>query len=462
MAEMFDLILKNGTVVTPGGVAETDIAVRGGRIADFGSFATAAAKEVIDCKHLHILPGVIDTQVHFREPGLTHKEDISTGTLSAIAGGVTTVFEMPNTNPPAVSADTLHDKLRLARGRAWCDYAFFIGGCAENAASLDALEFLPGCCGVKIFMGSSTGALLASRDDVILSILENGTRRVALHAEDEERLKSRKHIAEAGHDVRNHPDWRDVETALKATQRAVRLAREVGRRIHLLHVTSAEEMEFLSAHRDIATIETTPQHLTLSAPECYERLGTLAQMNPPIRDRLHQAALWHAVQTGIVDVLGSDHAPHTRAEKAQPYPASPGGMTGVQTMLPLMLDHLHRGRLSLERLADLLAHGPQRIYQISRKGRLTVGYDADFAIVDLCKSRTITNKWIQSKCGWTPFDGMTVTGWVQGTMLRGKMVMWEDEILESPRGEVVNFMELSKTLAKALTQTMAAAKTECC
>lgn len=462
MSEIFDLILKNGTIVTPGGVTETDIAVKDGRIADLGSFATAAAQETIDCSNLHVLPGVIDTQVHFREPGLTHKEDLSTGTLSAIAGGVTTVFEMPNTDPLTISFDTLHDKLHRAQGRAWCDYAFFVGGCAENAMDIGTLEMLPGCCGVKIFMGSSTGALLAAQDEVILSILKNGTRRVALHAEDEERLKSRKYIAEATHDVRDHPNWRDAETALKATQRAVKLAREAGRRIHLLHVTSADEMAFLAAHKDIATIETTPQHLTLSAPECYERLGTLAQMNPPIRDKHHQDALWRAVQTGVVDVLGSDHAPHTREEKAKQYPASPSGMTGVQTMLPVMLNHVHHGRLSLERLVDLLAHGPQRIYQINRKGRIAVGYDADFAIVDLKKSRAITNKWIQSKCGWSPFDGMSVTGWVQGTILRGKTVMWEDAILESPGGQAVTFAEVLKVGIKVPQRSYGAIKSECC
>jgi dihydroorotase len=460
MSEIFDLILKNGTVMTPGGAMETDIAVTNGRIADIGSFSSA--RETIDCKNLHILPGVIDTQVHFREPGLTHKEDLSTGTLSAIAGGVTTVFEMPNTDPLTITADTLHDKLHRAAGRAWCDYAFFMGGCAENAEDLDALEMLPGCCGVKVFMGSSTGALLAAQDEVISAILKNGIRRVALHAEDEERLKSRKYIADASHDVRDHPGWRDVETALKATQRAVRLAKEASRRIHLLHVTSADEMDFLKDHKDIATVEVTPQHLILSAPECYDRLGTRAQMNPPIRDRHHQEALWKAVQTGIADVLGSDHAPHTLEEKGKPYPSSPSGMTGVQTMLPLMLDQVNKGRLSLMRVVDLLAHGPQRVYQIARKGRIAVGYDADFAIVDLAKKQVITNKWIQSKCGWTPFDGMTVTGWVRGTMLRGHMAMWEDEILESPMGKAVYFPESRKMTNKITKFKGSDVKIECC
>lgn len=467
MAQSFDLILKNGHVATPWGIQRTDIAVAGGRIMGIGDFGQTPARDIVDCKGLYVLPGVIDTQVHFREPGLTHKEDLATGTLSAIAGGVTTVFEMPNTDPLTVSADALHDKLHRAAEKAFCDYAFFMGGCAENAHQLAQLEQMPGCSGVKVFMGSSTGALLASQDDVILKILQNGTRRVALHAEDEERLKERKHIAETSHDVNDHPVWRDAECALRAVQRAVRLARQAGRRIHLLHVTSGDEMAYLKDHKDIATIETTPQHLTLSAPDCYERLGTKAQMNPPIRDKSHTDALWHAVQTGVVDVLGSDHAPHTLEEKAKQYPASPSGMTGVQTMLSVMLNHVNAGKLSLERVVDLLAHGPQRVYQIANKGRIAVGYDADFAIVDLRRKQKITNKWIKSRCGWTPFDGMEVTGWVQGTVLRGSIVMWDDEITESAHsrlaaGRAVPFAELLTKTIKLPSEQVAVGAVDCC
>lgn len=466
-APAFDLILKNGRVVTPGGILDTDIAVRDGRIAELGDFSRAPAREIIDCKNLHVLPGVIDTQVHFREPGLTHKEDLSTGTLSAIMGGVTTVFEMPNTDPLTITAATLHDKLHRAAEKAFCDYAFFVGGCAENAHIIGELEKLPGCCGVKIFMGSSTGALLAAQDEVILRIFQHGTRRVALHAEDEERLKMRKHIAESSHDVKDHPVWRDVECALKAVQRAVRLARLAGRKIHLLHVTSGDEMVFLKDHKDIATIETTPQHLTLSAPECYERLGRLAQMNPPIRDKKHTEMLWTAVRNGTVDVLGSDHAPHTLEEKAQEYPASPSGMTGVQTMLPVMLDHVSKGSLSLERLVDLLSHGPQRIYQITRKGRISAGYDADFALVDLSRRETITNRWIRSRCGWSPFDGMGVTGWVQGTILRGRPVMWDGELTEAAksglgRGHPVKFADSLTSASIPDDIGVIIPKIECC
>ncbi len=441
----FDLILKNGTVATPAGLIETDIAVVNGKIAGLGDFGHKPAKETIDCGGLHILPGIIDSHVHFREPGLTHKEDLSTGSLAAAFGGVTTIFEMPNTDPLTITARTHQEKLLLAHGHTFCDHAFFIGGCDGNAHYLHALERLPGCSGVKVFMGSSTGALLAAEDETLLKIFKNGSRRIALHAEDEARLISRKNIAEQSRDVHDHPSWRDAECALLAVKRAVKLGREAGRRLQFLHTTSADEMAFLKDHKDIATVETTPQHLTLFAPDCYDRLGTRAQMNPPIRSKAHQDMLWQAINNGIVDNLGSDHAPHTLDEKAKPYPTSPSGMPGVQTMLPVMLTHVANGKLSLLRMVDLLCHGPQRVYQINNKGRIAAGYDADFAIVDLKTERTITDRWIKSKCGWTPFDGFKAKGWVIGTLLRGKVIVWEDDvpatIAAQPPGKPVRFAE---------------------
>lgn len=445
MTQNFDLILAGGMACLPHGIIEADVGVIGGKIAAIGNLKGLPAAQIIDCNGLHILPGVIDSHVHFREPGLTHKEDIATGTLAAIAGGVTTIFEMPNTEPLTITAQTHREKMSLAAGRAYCDYAFYIGGCAGNAQDLAELERLPGCSGVKVFMGSSTGALLAAEDDAILKIMHSGSRRLCLHAEDENRLNARKHLAAESGDVKMHPEWRDAACALTAVKRAVALSRQSGRRLHFLHTTSAEEMAYLLTQKDIATVETTPQHLTLSAPDCYERLGTRTQMNPPIRSRQHQDALWEAINNGTVDTLGSDHAPHTLDEKARPYPASPSGMPGVQTMLPVMLDHVNAGRLSLMRLVDLLAHGPQRVYGIAGKGRIAAGYDADFAIVDLKARRKISNRWIKSKCGWTPYDGMQVTGWCTGTILRGRVLMWEDEITamtaRHPPGQPVRFQE---------------------
>ncbi len=440
-ASRYDLLIANGQAVTPGGIVRADIGVVGGRIAAIGAIDRASAGEVFDAKGLHVLPGVIDSQVHFREPGLEHKEDLATGTAGALLGGVTTVFEMPNTKPSTLTADDLADKLRRAKGRAWCDHAFFMGAADENAEKLGELEKLPGCCGVKVFMGSSTGSLLVSDDDTLLRVLKSGTRRVAIHAEDEPRLLARKEIAEKAGKPHAHHDWRDVESALLATRRILSIARRAGRRIHVLHISTADEMPLLAENKDLATVEVTPQHLTLAAPDCYDRLGTYAQMNPPVREARHREGLWRAVAQGIVDVLGSDHAPHTKEEKSKPYPQSPSGMPGVQTLLPIMLEHVHQGRLSLERLVDLTSAGAARIYGIAGKGRIAVGYDADLTLVDLNARRTITNKWIASKTGWTPFDGVEVTGWPIAAILRGRVAMRDDTLLGAAGGEPVRFVD---------------------
>ena len=440
MPEAFDLVLCGGRVFTPSGLVEADLGVRDGRIAAIGGLAAGQGGETFDAAGLVVLPGAIDTQVHFREPGNEHKEDLATGSDAAVAGGVTAVFEMPNTRPATTTAAALADKLARARGRMRCDHAFFVGA-ADNADDLAELERLPGCCGVKVFMGSSTGSLLVPDDASLARVLASGRRRVAIHAEDEPRLLERKAIAEASGDVADHPVWRDVEVALKATRRVVALAREAARPIHVLHVTTAEEMAFLGGARDIATVETTPQHLTLAAPDCYRQLGTLAQMNPPIREARHRDALWRAVADGTVDVLGSDHAPHTREEKAQRYPATPSGMPGVETLLPLLLDHLNAGKLSLERLVDLTSAGAQRLYNIAGKGRIAVGYDGDFTLVDLNVKKTVEHDWLQSKSGWSPFEGKPITGWPMATIIRGHVAMRDGELLGGPTGRPVRFME---------------------
>ena len=440
VAQIFDLILKGGTAATPSGIAPADVAVKDGRIAAIGTVSGDAA-EVIDATGLHVLPGVIDSQVHFREPGLEHKEDLATGTAAAAMGGVTAIFEMPNTTPNTLDGADLADKLARAKGRAWCDHAFFIGAAEENADKLGELELLPGCAGVKVFMGSSTGSLLVSDDDTLREVLRHGRRRVAIHSEDEARLRERLALVKDGADPAMHPEWRDAETAIRATTRLMRLVRETGRRVHVLHVTTAEEIDILAANKDLATVEITPQHLTLVAPDCYERLGTLAQMNPPVRDARHRDGLWRGIAQGIADCIGSDHAPHTLEEKAKPYPKSPSGMTGVQTLVPIMLDHVNAGRLSLQRFVDLTSAGPARIYNVAAKGRLAVGYDADITVVDLKAKRTITNQWIASRCGWTPFDGMTVTGWPKMTIIRGRTVMREDELIGAAQGAPVRFAE---------------------
>ena len=440
MSETYDLVIKGATVVNQDGTGVRDIAARGGRIVEIGSLGNAKSAEILDAKGLHVLPGVIDSQVHFREPGLEHKEDLETGSRAAVAGGVTSVFEMPNTKPLTTTAETLADKVRRARHRMFCDFAFYVGGTRENIADIPQLEKLESSAGIKVFMGSSTGDLLVDDETSLDKIIAKISRRAAFHAEDEARLKARMNIRRKG-DPSSHPEWRDEEAALIATKRLVGLAEKHGKRVHVLHISTAAEMAFLAAHKDFASVEVTPHHLTLAAPDCYERLGTYVQMNPPVRDARHRAAIWEALQKGVVDVLGSDHAPHTREEKDHAYPDSHSGMTGVQTLVPIMLDHVNAGKLSLERFVDLTSHGPQRLFNIRGKGRIAAGYDADFTIVDLKRQETISNKWIQSRVGWTPYDGVKVTGWPVGTYVRGRRVMWQGEILGPANGEPVKFLE---------------------
>jgi dihydroorotase len=439
MSETFDLVLKGGIVVNQDGEGARDIGVTDGRIAGIGSFGREQAGEVIDCTGLHILPGVIDTQVHFREPGLEHKEDLESGSRAAVMGGVTAVFEMPNTNPLTTSGDALADKVKRATGRMHCDFAFFVGGTHDNVKDLPELEMLPGAAGIKVFIGSSTGSLLVADDPGVKAILQVIRRRASFHCEHEPRLDERRSLRVPG-DASSHPVWRDEIAALTATHRLVTLAKEVGKRVHVLHVTSAEEMEYLRNVKDVATVEVTPHHLTMDA-SWYERLGTLVQMNPPVREARHRDAIWRGLSEGVVDVLGSDHAPHTLEEKRKPYPDSPSGMTGVQTLVPIMLDHVAAGRLSLARFVDLSSAGPARIFNIATKGRIAVGYDADFTVVDLKRRETIRNEWIASKAGWTPYDGVEVTGWPVGTFVRGAKVMWQGELTAPSNGAPVRFME---------------------
>ncbi len=439
MAQTYDLILKGGIVVNQDGEGVRDVGVRDGSIVAIGNLAQASAGETIDCAGLHVLPGVIDSQVHFREPGLTHKEDLETGSRAAVLGGVTAVFEMPNTNPLTTDSATLADKVKRGTHRMHCDFAFWVGGTHENANDIPELERLPGAAGIKVFMGSSTGSLLVEDDPGVSAILAKTRRRAAFHSEDEYRLNERKPLRVKG-DVNSHIVWRDVQTALQCTQRLVRIARQQGAAIHVLHISTGEEMEFLAAHKDVATAEATPHHLTLDA-SLYDVIGTRLQMNPPVREASHRARIWRGLELGTVDVLGSDHAPHTLEEKAKTYPDTPSGMPGVQTLVPVMLDHVNAGRLSLARFVDLTSAGPNRIFQIARKGRIAEGYDADFTIVDMKKRETIRDSWIASRCGWTPYDGKQVTGWPIGTIIRGRRVMWDGALVTEATGEPVRFVQ---------------------
>ena len=440
----YDLIVKGGTVVLPWGEVAADLGVRHGRIAAVGTGAADTAEAVLGAAHLHVLPGLIDPHVHFRDAGVPGGSDpavetIATGSRGAVLGGITTVFDMPNTTPAATDAAALDAKRAYAERESWCDIGLYVGATTDNTGELGELEALPGVCGVKVFAGSSTGNLLIADDAGIERVLRCGRRRVSFHSEDEFRLQARRAEFEGGGPYALHAEWRDVECALLGTRRIVALARLVGRPVHILHVSTAEELAHLGGFKDVATTELLVNHLTQAAPDAYEALGPYAVMNPPIREARHRDAAWRAVADGTVDCIGSDHAPHSRANKEKPWPATAAGLTGVQTAVPIMLDHVHAGRLSLARLADLMSAGPARVYGAVGKGRIAVGYDADLTLVDLGAERRIEEGWLASPVGWSPFAGTRVTGWPAATVVRGQVVMREDEVLGTPIGRAVRF-----------------------
>ncbi len=437
--EHYDLILRGGTIVLPWGEAAADIGVRHGRITAIGLPATATAGRVVQAGGLHVLPGVIDPHVHLRDPGDAAIESIPTGTRAAVLGGVTTVFDMPNTAPAITDADRLAWKQDYVERVAWCDMGLYVGATKANVPELAALELGRGVCGIKVFAGSSTGDLLVEDDASLERVMRSGQRRISYHSEDEYRLQARRGEFHAGMPYATHMEWRDEECAFLGTRRLLALARATGRPAHILHVSTAEELAYAGDWRDLVTVEVLVNHLTQMAPDAYDRLGGFAVMNPPIRGARHMAAAWAAVRDGTVDTIGSDHAPHARAAKLKPWPDCPAGLTGVQTLLPVMLDHVNAGRLSLGRMVDLMCAGPARVYGAVGKGRLAIGYDADFSLVDLKRRRTIEESWIASPCGWTPFAGMTVTGWPAATIVRGHVVMQDDEVLGTPQGRLVNF-----------------------
>ena len=433
----FDLLIRNGTAVLPWGETSADIGVRNGRIAAIAAAGTA--DEVMDAAGLHVLPGLIDPHVHFRDPGDPTVETFATGTKAAVLGGLTAVFDMPNTAPPVTSPERVAWKQAYAEGVSWCDVGLYVGATRANTPDLAALETLPGVCAVKVFAGSSTGDLLIEDDASLEAVMRSGRRTVAFHSEDEYRLRERKPLFHSGMPYRSHMEWRDEDCAVIGTRRLLALARKTGRPMHVLHVSTATELGLLREARDVASVEVLVNHLTQWAPDVYDRLGGFGVMNPPIRGKEHYHAAWRAIEDGTVDTIGSDHAPHPRAAKLKPWPEVPAGLTGVQTLVPVMLNHVAAGRLSLSRMADLMSAGPARIYRAVGKGRLAAGFDADFTLVDTKRQRTIENAWIASPCGWTPFDGLRVTGWPVATVIRGRVVMREDEVLGEPAGRLVHF-----------------------
>ena len=435
----YDLIIRGGVCVLPWGEVQADIGVTGGRIAAIGSASADTATETIEARGLHVLPGLIDPHVHLRDPGDAAIESIPSGTRGAVLGGLTAVFDMPNTTPSVVDAERVAWKQDYIEQSAWCDMGFYVGATKTNAVGLAGLELERGVCGVKVFAGSSTGDLLVEDDAGLERVMRHGRRRVSYHSEDEFRLQARRGLFKSGDPYGSHMLWRDEECAALGTRRIIALAERTGRPAHILHVSTAEELVFLRRHRGIATVELLLNHLTQYAPDAYDRLGGYAVMNPPIRDRPHLEAAWAAVADGTADTIGSDHAPHLRANKEKPWPEVAAGLTGIQTLVPLMLNHVAQGRLSLARMVDLMAAGPARVYGAVGKGRICAGYDADFTLVDLHQEREIEQSWLASPCGWSPFTGTKVTGWPVATIIRGKSVMREDEVLGWPTGRLVSF-----------------------
>ena len=434
---MLDLIIKNGQCFIKGNLEDKDIAIKDGKILKIGEISEEA-KEVYDAKNQTVLPGCIDTQTHFREPGSTDTEDLNSGSRAAVAGGITSVFEMPNTNPPTSNIKEFERKLDLAKNRMYCNYAFYFGATADNVNQLAELKNLEGCCGIKLFAGSSTGNLLVADEKDIDKVFENSSKVVAVHSEDEEVLNKNKKLIKNG-DVHSHPIWRSEECAMSSTRRIVRLAKKHNKKAHVLHITTKQEIDFLSQHKGNITFEITPQHLTIYAPDCYDKLGTYAQMNPPIRDKSHYDRLWYAVKNNLNDTIGSDHAPHLKANKDREYPNSPSGMPGVQTLMTVMLNHVNDGKLSLTQLINLVCENPIKIFGIQNKGFIKEGYDADFTIVDMNKKITIKNENIESKCGWSPFNGVEFRGTPVATIIAGKIKMKDGKILGDPEGTPLKF-----------------------
>ena len=444
MSETLDLALINGNVFLPSGkIEKINLGIKNSKISYLGNSSNLKAKTNIDVKNLHVLPGCIDTQVHFREPGLTHKEDILHGTKGAIMGGITGIFEMPNTKPPTINRIEFEKKIELAESNSFCEYGFYIGAAKENIEKINELEKMPGCCGVKIFMGSSTGDLLVEDDNNLKKIMKNSSRKIAIHSEDEYRLAERKKILKDEKiNIYFHEKWRDEKTAFQSTKRILNMVKHIdNKNVHILHISTIDELNLIKKNKKFLTCEATPQHLFFHSPDCYQRLGSLAQMNPPIRNIEHKKALWKAINDRTIDIIGSDHAPHTLEEKKKMYPNSPSGMTGVQTMIPILLNFVNQKKFSLVDMVRLVCENPVKIYKILGKGKIEKNYDADFTIVDLKKERKIENKWIQSKSGWTPYDGIKVKGWPVITIIRGKVVMFENKIVGKPCGKKFIFQD---------------------
>ncbi len=440
------LLIRHATCVLPGETTVADVLVADGRIAHVGAPAGTRADETLDARGLHLLPGVIDDQVHFREPGLTHKEDLATASRACAKGGVTTFLEMPNTRPATTTQARLDEKLALAARKSLVHYGFYIGATPHNLADLKGARRTPG---IKIFIGSSTGDLLVDSQDALEAIFAETTLPITAHCEDEATVRANRARLEAeGRPLqpRDHMAVRDHAAALTATRRALDLARRHRHAFHVLHVTTAQEVELLrEVRRDpvlapLVTAEACVPHLWFSDAD-YDRLGTRLLQNPSVKTAADRAALWDGLRDGTLGVVATDHAPHTREEKAQPYPLAPSGMPGVENSLALMLDAAHRGQCTLEQVVEWMSAAPARVWHIQNKGRIAEGFDADLVLADLAAPHTIRDAEQQTRAGWSPWDGTTLTGLPVGTFVAGQRVFWRGAFDLSVRGQEARFGE---------------------
>ena len=422
----YKILIKNGTIADSKTQTKKDVLISNGKIEEVEKNINSKADRIIDASQKFIIPGVIDPQVHFREPGLKHKEDIKSGARAAVCGGITTFFEMPNTNPATTNSKLLEEKFKIAEKSSLANFSFFLGATPNN---IDEIKALRGNCGVKIFMGSSTGDLLVDRDSDIEQIFKHCNKIIAIHSEDEKILnETAKTFKKA--DFRDHPDIRPVRAAVASTNKAISFSLKYKKRLHILHLSTAEEVKIIRKIKNtgLVTSETTPQHLLLSAPNIYNDIGSYAQMNPPIREKHHQKELWKGLFDGTIDCIATDHAPHTIQEKSNPYGSAPSGMPGVETSLPLMLNQINKGKIKLHDIVRWMCENPAKVYQIKNKGFIREGFDADIAIVDLSKIKTIRAKDMQSKCGWSAFEGLEVKGWPIMTIVNGNIVYENESI----------------------------------
>lgn len=432
------ILFKDIQLVLPNDVRQGDVLVTNGKIAKIAPSLADDAELVVNETGLTLMPGVIDTHVHFREPGPTQKETIASGSKAAVSGGVTTFFDMPNNNPATITVDALNHKKQLAKASSYANYNFYIGATLDN---IDALIKAENCPGIKIFMGSSTGNMLVDDQQILNDIFKHANKPIVIHSEDETMVRNNMDRYKGSSDVADHMNIRTPEAALACTKRAVALAKKHQQRLHILHLTTAEEVDWL-LNQDLPayiTVEVCIQHLLLHAPDVYDRLGTFAQINPPLRTEAHANRLWYGLQQGLISSIVTDHAPHLIEEKHQPFGQAPSGMPGVETLLPLTLQFYQQQRATLNDVSRWLSGAAQRLFNIDRRGQLVEGYFADFAIVDLNSEWTVENKTTVSQCGWSAFDGWTVKGKPIMTFVNGQQVFREGEFFhhENTSQEVV-------------------------